>query len=426
MKGLKINNTIIKKISGPVSFYLFIPNSSSETIYMKNSGINPPIIILFGDKHLSYENMCENCICESIEKCCMKIQNKNFINLLDNLASKIKLDFNVEQEFDSYFLKENYKNYENKGPMPDLLLTIKDCLFKNTNCLTKNIKWNYVDIRITEEKFNYNYESSIIKIFDYFSAIESELIEEPEIKNKKDKYNYILDSINMINNYNKTILQKTRYINILNNIIETLTTKNFLNIFEISNRNKSLIYKQIRKLNKPYNNIDYWKNKLNKYTKYIFKERLNEYDIDIDNFIKVLKIHVKLCKIIFDNPEKKEITELKEYILRHYNNELNNYITILDNDYEEDTIEIIKISITSIFLDIYYVTRSLKTPKSEKNSILSIGYFGNNHITQLIYFLTKILSIYNIEQYIDNTNETNRCLDFSNDYIDLDKIIEKK
>lgn len=421
-KGLKINNKIIKKISGPVSFYLFRPNSNKETINMKNSGINPPIIILFGDTHLSYENMCENCICESIEKCCMKIQNKNFINLLDNLASKIKIDFNVEQGFDLEFLKENLKNYENKGPMPDLILTIKDCLFKNTDCLAKNIKWNYVDVRFGEKKFNYDYESTIIEIFDYFSAIESELVEEPEINNIKDKYNYILDSISMINNYYNTTIQKFRYINLLNNIIETLSTKNFLNIFEISNRNKSLIYKQIRKLNEPYNNIDYWKNILNKYTKYIFKERLNDYNTDIDNFIKVLKIHLKFCKIIFDNPTKKDI---KEYILTNYYTELNTYITILDNDYEENTIDVIKIAITSIFLDIYYITRALKTPKSEKNSVLSIGYFGNNHIKQLIYLLTNVLSIYKIDESIDNSIETNRCLDFSNGYIDLDKIIEE-
>jgi hypothetical protein len=355
----------------------------------------------------------------------MKIQNKNFINLLDNIASRIKIDFNVEQEFDLDFIKQNYKNYENKGPMPDLLLTIKDCLFKNTDCLTKNINWNYVDIRITNKNFNYNYESSIVDIFEYFSAIESELIEEPEIKNTKDKFNYILDSILTINNYYNSIIQKLRYINNINNIIDTLSTKNFLNIFEISNRNKSLIYKQIRKLNEPYNNIEYWENKLNKYTKYIFKERLNEYSLDINNFIIVLKIHVKLCKIIFDNQNGKNTREIKEYMLSKYYNELNTYVTILDNDYEEDSIEVIKIAITSIFLDIYYITRALKIPKLGKNSILSIGYFGNNHIKQLTYFLTKILCIYKINETLDKSNEINRCLDFSNKNIDLDKILEE-
>ena len=97
----------------------------------------------------------------------------------------------------------------------------------------------------------------------------------------------------------------------------------------------------------------------------------------------------------------------------------------MDNDYEENTIDVIKIAITSIFLDIYYITRALKTPKSEKNSVLSIGYFGNNHIKQLIYLLTNVLSIYKIDESIDNSIETNRCLDFSNGYIDLDKIIEE-
>lgn len=421
-KGIKINNTLIKKISGPVSFYLFTLNNSRYAKNIKNSGINPPVIILFGDTHLSYENMCENCICKNIEECCLKIQDKNFISLLDNLASTIKIDFNIEQEFDLNYLKEYYEHYENKGPLPSLLLTIKDCLFKTTDCPTKNIKWNYVDIRLTEKKFNYNYESSIINIFDYFSAIESELVEEPDIKNIEDKYNYILDSIISINNYYKTFLQKSRYINTLNNVIESLNNKTFFNIFEIGNRNKSLIYKQIRKLNEPYNDITYWENKLNKYTKYIFNERLKDYNKEINNFIKVLKIHVKLCKFIFDNSNKKDI---KDYIIINFQKELDDYIEILDNDYDEDTIEIIKIAVTSIFLDIYYITRALKIPKSEKNSILSIGYFGNNHVKNLTYFLTNILCIYDINESIDYSGTQNRCIDFSNKYIDLDKIIEE-
>jgi hypothetical protein len=50
-QGLKLNNTVIHKISGPSSYYIFLPNKENSIL---------PIQILFGDIHKGFENPCED------------------------------------------------------------------------------------------------------------------------------------------------------------------------------------------------------------------------------------------------------------------------------------------------------------------------------------------------------------------------------
>ena len=89
----------------------------------------------------------------------------------------------------------------------------------------------------------------------------------------------------------------------------------------------------------------------------------------------------------------------------------------------------------SIFLDVYYVLRALKLPenpitkKFEENPAMSIGYFGNLHVKNMLYFLTNILHIYNMENKIekreDSDNVPIRCVDFTKEKINVDKILVK-
>ena len=63
MPGLKLNDLLINRISGPTSITFLKPTRSSLTEFQK-IGIELPIILLFGDIHHSVSGTCNNCVCE--------------------------------------------------------------------------------------------------------------------------------------------------------------------------------------------------------------------------------------------------------------------------------------------------------------------------------------------------------------------------
>ena len=88
----------------------------------------------------------------------------------------------------------------------------------------------------------------------------------------------------------------------------------------------------------------------------------------------------------------------------------------------------IMLTIISVFLDLYYITRMLKVPYKSKNANLSIGYMGFTHTENITYFLTEILKIYEVNNKVDITyikKEAKRCIIFQ-EYIDLDSIISSE
>ncbi len=88
--------TNISRISGPVSFYYLKPKDSSG---------NLPLILLFGDVHFSYDNMCTDCTCEDEKNCCHAIYDDNFLKKLEKLARPNRpIDFYVEY-FDNIYTR---------------------------------------------------------------------------------------------------------------------------------------------------------------------------------------------------------------------------------------------------------------------------------------------------------------------------------
>jgi hypothetical protein len=45
-------------------------------------------------------------------------------------------------------------------------------------------------------------------------------------------------------------------------------------------------------------------------------------------------------------------------------------------------------------LDLYFLTRSFKTTSDNTNPLISIGYFGRNHVDNLRHFLVNITKNY--------------------------------
>lgn len=409
---MEINGQLINKISGPISFYLLVPAGEEINMY-KKSKINPPIIMLFGDSHFDTRNLCPDC---DKKNNCYNIWSKNLFELLDNLGTKFKLDFNLE-----YFIGIKIDRFDD-SPLKLLTNNIAPCFEKSSLCPTKNIRWNYVDVRMSDINFKYNFESLFSNIYFSFSGIMQEIRTEKH-RNLDEAFNSLLG---------KTIKYYNSFpsIEIFDIMIDVLKELSYENFFQEPYINLSLLYKQIKKFPEPLNDIEYWKFNLNKYIEYIMFEYFTAEDRI--NTIKFLRDYKYLLEDIGD------IGGNAADIIRDINN---------NEEYDEERKEVLLsivynptilkmlLFFNSIFLDIYYVLRALKLPvnpvtkKYEENPAISIGYFGYLHVKNITYFLTNILHIYNMENKIekreDSENIPIRCVDFTKEKINLDKILVK-
>jgi hypothetical protein len=410
--GLKINDTIIKRISGPVSLTILEPIEE-----------NLPLIMLFGDVHFSNSYLCENCN-HSVN--CYDIQDNDFLKLFDELAriKNLNIDFNLEHGFDIETEKD-YFEYEKQGRLGLFIYKFQECLKKNNNCITKNIKWHYVDAREIKRDFMYNYENS------FFIFLRDLVYTKNDIKLQDDKQLFIVDYLfKLCEENNKSEIKRHNYLNNIANIIAILKSKNLNNLFNISNRNKSLIYKQIKKLKYPYDNLTIWKNNLDVYIKYILRKFKQQ---DINKLIYLFEIYLDISESIFKlkkmkNKLGKDMTddEYNEEIIYStidaYEEELNDIINILQ---ENNIIINILMSISSSLLDIYYITRMLKSPYNSKRVNLSIGFFGEAHNKNIIYFLKDILNKYKIYYNVKEKtigSDYDRCV-MIDKFVDLNELL---
>lgn len=80
----------------------------------------------------------------------------------------------------------------------------------------------------------------------------------------------------------------------------------------------------------------------------------------------------------------------------------------------------------SIFTDIYTICRSFKYFKvKQEKPILNIFYFGNYHITNMVYFLEKLTGLYDcktVQEY--KTGERSRCIEITEN-INLNIIVDQ-
>ena len=184
--------------------------------------------------------------------------------------------------------------------------------------------------------------------------------------------------------------------------------------------------------------------KMDEYIKYVLYTRFTLEDII--NTLEFLKYYMYLLEDIEDlisEFNEKNIKITNDLIIREiFNTEgydsdkkLKLISPILNLHLPGHNTIAVLLYFNSIFLDMYYVLRTLKLPiniltkKYVENSVLSICYFGVVHVIHITYFLTNILKIYSndyiIEQTKDKDGKDNRCIDFSLQKINLDKLIVK-
>ena len=396
--GLLIADKLIKFISGPISCTLLTPLSYDT---YQSKGLELPIILLFGDTHFSFDNMCNfptdkpplvDGICEP-DKGCYKIYSPEFLQALNQLAEGT-YPIDIYGEFQKGSTIRSIQ-----GPIARFLDENKSCFLHETKstsaCRYKNLRWHYSDVRHIKGTFM---ESMTIydSILVYFS---SNIINTSILYRSYVVQNLTEEGFNTVFRVLKAFIPKTGSRGNINNMV--------YEIFRILllNPNDKII-KQINSQIEELRSIKLWA------------------DIIIQTFIKynerILTIH-----------NLQEMKKVVSYLERLEDNSIE---TILSNhDFIQIVNQIKKIilCIRSLFVDIYTILRMFKkpTPKlyhkpnktDELNPTLSICYFGHIHCRSIEYIL-RSLSMYQSILSVEHSNPISRCIDVSNQNLNLSEL----
>ena len=431
-----INNININSISGPVSFHFLEPNILKFREF-KKYGVHIPMIILFGDYHLSGEE-CDNCYCVDNE-CCFPVYSEDFLKLLDSLSSPTKpIDISVETFPDDEtrrgisldLLKFNIENTS----MDKIIYRFKNCFIKefrfDESCPTKNIKWHYIDAR-RQQRFDnkYNYEQLMTYLLDLNLVTYSEgIVLDNLLTNPKLQ----IININVIFNilkyfdYDFTFLVKfiESYAYLLEGNIEKFAEFHFSDTNRIFVK-RSLIYKQIYKQKIPdFKSLKYWRDIFVKsVSNYI---RMNLFNIKMnDNIIKMFsKVILPYLYDIIDNIKKGTYNFMSNNDIKKLADNIG-----INNEQFQANLEILKDYMTTTnasLLDIYYITRMLKVPEGSINPYLSVAYLGYAHTYNISYLLNEVMNLYKPVYNIKSRKNTHKCLNIpKNVILDLNLFFDK-
>uniref|UniRef100_A0A6C0KDW4 Uncharacterized protein n=1 Tax=viral metagenome TaxID=1070528 RepID=A0A6C0KDW4_9ZZZZ len=395
MSGITIQDTQIRSISGPVSVFFLRPKPH---IYKDGNASNFPLIMLFGDAHQSTERMCNDCTCDQSKndagKCCYKIYDPSFLQLLDTLADdKHPVDFYTET------FQHGTHSENPRPPMAKLASDMKfvTCYQRNLRgtsayrkyCPTRYIRWHGGDSRQS---------GSIFGRGTIYENLPGEIKREDIILTKRYIQNLNIESqlyyllhfaLNVDKTraslfINQTILET--YANLERFLISSIENPESFaqELFSMMTYKNSVIYKQIMKQNYPgFRTVNDWAK------------------LYAQNLVNLRR--QSFCIAYYYGSEA--ITKEKFFL-----------------DKMSQTYHLKKIldDINSALMDIYFISRMLKQPSGGIRSSLTFGYFGHAHILNVVRLLHQI-NVYdlvyfkNMTQLVDGHPSRCKIIDFSLD-----------
>jgi hypothetical protein len=402
---LIINQTPIHHLSGPVSYRFLEPKNFDR---YHTIGLDLPLILLFGDNHTGFDNMCSidgpeekdatlpviaNALPCDKAKGCYRIYDREFISLCNELAehSTYPIDFYSElhNKHQDFYLQRNERN--TKSILDLINVRSIYCLSPSYRhvCPYPHLRWNYADVRSHQNGVISDLQQFGHNIFKYKQTLHAETI-----------YNHIEES------------RRGRLIDVLNHIrfSESFDVSHMYNVLfdYIQEDETDKIRKQIHSQTiVPFNNMEFWK--------------------DI------------LIRCVNDSIQKRETPVSPARVTSFIQTLTNSRGMITLSDEEREIINILSYFITIIvgpFMDLYFILRIFKTPtprngvkptlKNSSNPTLAIGYFGHNHCTRISYMLSSVMNLYKIrETELPPTPTPIRCLHLSGRPIDIDVAVFK-
>jgi hypothetical protein len=136
--GIHINGKVIERVSGPVSMYCLVPSGFLNI---------QKTILLFGDYHFSYENLCAE------KSGTYDIYDEEFYKLFDYQHTDVFVEVFANRSNSVTPFVKGFKG----GPMSNVIDKFKQCFplyknYKQISCPTKHIKWHAADARYSTIK----------------------------------------------------------------------------------------------------------------------------------------------------------------------------------------------------------------------------------------------------------------------------------
>jgi hypothetical protein len=399
----------VESLSGPVSFYYLRPKKS---VYDLGHGQYFPLIVLFGDRHFSFENTCDPCVCSPKQKkgCCHKLSDPHFFRKLDRLSTpQHPVDFYTETP-----LSGTGSGF-NGGMLKDLttgeMISCYHHLLRGTRydkCPTKKIRWqagetrhiwsNELSVSYDEDHFMqelYKNPSNITKM-ERKTWIEQEfttilrLFKSVKRVPKEFKHLYIIkiklllskSVFNDIEGLQKLLLTLCDDSNGSGDLNVDKFSKAFFGLFTKDN---SLIYKQILKQRfEPLRNFNRWID---------FYKRLLHHETETQLYYipykkQVLREMIEKLPAILSNASAFDFSRFDPY----------DYLGGFD-------------IINSPLSDIYTIARILKQPEGGNRSSLSFGYFGDAHVKNMVHLLLST-NLYELVYEKPMIHSISRCQTF--------------
>ena len=369
---LNINGNNIKSISGPVSFYYLSPTIRLSKL---------PLIVLFGDSHRDSADMCTKCDCsKGAKSCCYKLSDPTLLKLFDTLgSSKYPVDFYTETSF--LGTRETFADGEMKSLTTDDMISCYHHRLRDTNynkCPTRNIRWQAADILKGSENYDTyfrdrfaikNSENTLAKLEEY-KKTSKYFKEDRSMFFKQHMYVetqilFILEGI-IIKDWDLSRFTEFSSFDKFKKFIMPLFEKKDISSLQkfasdLFSMKNSAINKQIKKQSLPeLKNREVWA-KL-----YAMSIRKNMDDLDIYTDKHFLQIKTD----IESTTEKNMRAEIKKDLWR-----------------------LIKSIITPPLLDIYVLSRMFKKPTDGNVSSISIAYFTDSHIKNMVYLLGSLPTV---------------------------------
>jgi hypothetical protein len=391
LNHLKINETTISSISGPISFYYFRPTNKLSKL---------PLIMLFGDMHRARDKMCKKCSCSKETKsCCYKISDSDFLQLFDAVGSRFPIDFYTETSFTG--TGQGFENGEMEILTTGDMTSCYHHRLRDTEydkCPTRNIRWHAGDIRaasydtyymLTQKLNSYNtteqYKKTS-KYFEYSLYVESQL-----------KLIFVMIQLN------QTITEEYFEATVFGSFEGF---KSFIMILFGPEDEDEEQFNPYHLKNFARTLFDF--GQLSAINKQIQKQSLDE----LKNREVWVRLYAKSIKKIFNMKIADGAkSEIKIAIQS----------TTLENIKEEDIKicwKLIGLGITTPLLEMYVLARMFKQPTDGYASSLSIAYFGNAHIVSMVDILRDLddtlnmtTSKYELVAEIDaDYHKVSRCL----------------
>jgi hypothetical protein len=402
INGLRISEShVISKLSGPVSIFILQPNYDSQ--YVKQYK-NAPIFILLGDIHCSDANLCKPADNAT------RIYDRNFLIMMCNiLNSNEVIDFCIEG---GDLTKQTTVSNPSEQPIMAFFNLIKTCnklkYDKSPDYKPiEKIRWQYTDIRFWTLDMPEVQQVRRDRPRKYYCLSEFLFL---RIENNP---NYIKKP--NAETFNKLFIYYAEELKAQGYSLEANIAVNAREIYSKFVENPfSLINYQILKITRLVDK-KFLMHKIQLYIEYMYKKELDALKCQPEQLgISIRDMHTKIVKFF----NKGNIEESKEIYGTTNYNIYKNFIL---------RIECIKLD---MFTFAKSFTRMLNPAPDSQPPIINICYFGNLHIQNMHYFITKIL---NVDEYskkdayieviqngigVNDTNplpnKANRCLDFSN------------